>query len=104
MDSCPRQWMKKSPLAIGSMQLPLIGCHVMFFATTYLLQLSKVTMGFCSHMCHLSMKEGSLFCFVVMKSTMNQIMFLVSLESSQRGRVHGLGSMTLVVQKFLNIE
>jgi hypothetical protein len=30
----------------------------------------------------------------------------VSLESSQQGRVHGLGSMTfgLVVQKFLNIE
>jgi hypothetical protein len=30
----------------------------------------------------------------------------VSLESSQKGRVHGFGSMTfgLVVQKFLNIE
>jgi hypothetical protein len=55
------------------------------------------------------MKEGSLFCFVVMKSIkigMLQIMFLVSLESSQKGGVHGLGSMTvgLGVQKFLNIE
>jgi hypothetical protein len=45
MDSCPRQWMKKSPLAIGSMQLPLIGCHVMFFATTYLLQLFQSDYG-----------------------------------------------------------
>jgi hypothetical protein len=35
-----------------------------------------------------------------------QIMFLVSLESSQRGGVHGLGSMTfgIAVQKFLNTE
>jgi hypothetical protein len=33
-------------------------------------------------------------------------MFLVSLESSQQGAVHGLGSMIfgLAVQKFLNIE
>jgi len=33
-------------------------------------------------------------------------MFLVSLESSQQGGVHGLGSMPfgLAVQKFLNIE
>jgi hypothetical protein len=31
-------------------------------------------------------------------------MFLVSLESSQQARVHGLGSMTfgLAMQKFLN--
>jgi hypothetical protein len=55
------------------------------------------------------MKEGSLFCFVVMRSTepgMLQIMFLVSLESSGKGRVHGLGSMMfgLTMQKFLNIE
>jgi hypothetical protein len=37
---------------------------------------------------------------------MLQIVFLVSLESSRRGGVHGLGSMTfgLAVQKFLNIE
>jgi hypothetical protein len=37
---------------------------------------------------------------------MLQIAFLVSLESSQGGGVHGLGSMTFgfVVQKFLNIE
>jgi hypothetical protein len=37
---------------------------------------------------------------------MLQIMFLVSLESSQQGGVHALGSMMfgLVVQKFLNIE
>jgi hypothetical protein len=34
---------------------------------------------------YLSMKEGSLFCFVIMKSTelgLLQIVFLVSLESS----------------------
>jgi hypothetical protein len=37
---------------------------------------------------------------------MLQIAFLVSLESSQGGGVHQLGSMPfgLVVQKFLNIE
>jgi hypothetical protein len=37
---------------------------------------------------------------------MLQIMFLVSLESSQQQWVHGLGSMMfgLVVQKVLNIE
>jgi hypothetical protein len=55
------------------------------------------------------MKGGSLFCFVVMGSTKPQmlhIVFLVSLESSQQGGVHGLGSMMfgLVVQKFLNTE
>jgi hypothetical protein len=37
---------------------------------------------------------------------MLQIMFLMSLESSQQEWVHGLGSMMfgLVVQKFLNVE
>ncbi len=58
---------------------------------------------------YLSMKEGSLFCFVVMRSTelgCFRLCFLVTLESSQQGGVHMLGSMTfgLVVQKFLNIE
>jgi hypothetical protein len=57
---------------------------------------------------HLSMKEGSLFCSYEMHRTrMLQILFLVSLESSRRGGVHGLGSMMmfgLAVQKFLNIE
>ncbi len=50
------------------------------------------------------MKEGSLFCFVVMRST--EPVFLVSLESSQRGGMHGLGSITFgpAVQKLLNIE
>ncbi len=59
----------------------------------------------------MSMKEGSLFCFVVMRSikpgcVMLQIMFLVSLESSRGGGVHGLGSMIfrLAMQKFLVIE
>jgi hypothetical protein len=35
-----------------------------------------------------------------------QIVFLVSLEGSRGGGVHGLGSLVfgLVVQKFLNIE
>jgi hypothetical protein len=58
----------------------------------------------------LSMKEGSLFCFVLFCSYevhwigMLQIVFLVSLESSGQGWMHGLGSMTfgLEVQKFLN--
>ncbi len=39
---------------------------------------------------NLSMKEGSLFCFVVMRSRMLWILFLVSLESSWRGGLHGL--------------
>jgi hypothetical protein len=59
------------------------------------------------------MKEGSLFCFVlycryeIHQSWMLKIVFLLSFESSQQGRVHGLfGSMAfgLGVQKFLNIE
>jgi hypothetical protein len=60
----------------------------------------------------LYMKEGSLFCFVLFCSyemhqiKMLQIVFLVFLESSPRGRVHGFGSMAfgLVMKKFLNIE
>jgi hypothetical protein len=37
---------------------------------------------------------------------MLQIVFLVSLQSSRQGGVHGLGFMTfgLAVQKFLNID
>jgi hypothetical protein len=53
------------------------------------------------------MKEGSLFCsYEIHQSRMLQMAFWVSLESSQQGVVHGLGSMTfgLVAQKFLNIE
>ncbi len=53
------------------------------------------------------MKEGSLFCsYQIHWISMLQIVFLVSLESSQREWVHGLGSMTigLAVQKMLNIE
>jgi hypothetical protein len=53
------------------------------------------------------MKEGSLFCsYEIHETRMLQIVFLVSLESSQQGGVHGLGSMTfgLAAQKFLNIE
>jgi hypothetical protein len=61
---------------------------------------------------NLSLKEGSLFCFVlfcddeVHQIGMLQIMFLVSLESSIQGGVHRVGFITfgLVVQKFLNIE
>jgi hypothetical protein len=63
---------------------------------------------------NLSMKEGSLFCFMVMRSTEPgrfRSCSWVSTESSQLGGVHGLGwglvgSMTfgLAVQKFLNIE
>ncbi len=55
----------------------------------------------------LSMKEGSLFCsYEIQRTGMLEIVFLVSWESSRRGGVHGLGSMTfgLAVQKFLNIE
>jgi hypothetical protein len=55
------------------------------------------------------MKEGSLFCFVgceIHRTGMLQLVFLVSLESSRRGGLHGLGSMAfgLGVKKFLNIE
>ncbi len=56
---------------------------------------------------HLSMKEGSLFCsYEIHRTGMLQIMFLVSLENSWWGGVHGIGYMTfgLAVQKFLNIE
>jgi hypothetical protein len=59
---------------------------------------------------HLSMKEGCLFCFVctdeIHQTGMLQITFLVSLESSRGGGVHGLGFMAfgLAVQKFLNIK
>jgi len=56
---------------------------------------------------NLSMKEGSLFCsYEIQRTRMLQIVFLVSRESSRRGGVHGLGSMTfgLAVEKFLNIE
>jgi hypothetical protein len=54
------------------------------------------------------MKEGCfvLFCsYEIHRTGMLQIVFLVSLESSRREGVHGLGSMMfgLVVQKFLNI-
>jgi hypothetical protein len=47
-----------------------------------------------------------LFCGYGMLQTGIFQIVLVSLESSQRGRVHGLGSMMfgLAVQKFLNIE
>ncbi len=50
------------------------------------------------------MKEGSLFCFVLFCSykihgtKMLRIVFLVALESSQQGAVHGLGSMTKVLE------
>jgi hypothetical protein len=56
------------------------------------------------------MKQGSLlvlFCTNEINRTgMLQTVFLVSLESSQIGGLHWLGSMMfgLVVQKFLNIE
>jgi hypothetical protein len=56
---------------------------------------------------HLPMKEGSLFCnYEIHQTRMLQIVFLVSLESSQWGGVHGLGSIKfgLVVQMFLNIK
>jgi hypothetical protein len=56
------------------------------------------------------MKEGNLFCFVIMKSTESGCFKLCSwclLKTlDEEGGVHGLGSMTfgLVMQKFLNIE
>jgi hypothetical protein len=46
---------------------------------------------------HLSMKEGGLFCFVGTRSTKPRCFRLcsfLSLESSQQGGMHGLGSMT----------
>jgi hypothetical protein len=61
---------------------------------------------------YLSMKEDSLCCFVLFRTyeinriRILHIVFLVSLESSQRIGLHGLGSMMfgLAMQKFLNIE
>ncbi len=56
---------------------------------------------------NLSMKEGGLFCnYEIHRTGMLQIVFVVSLESSRWGGVHGLGSVMfgLAVQKFLNIE
>ncbi len=58
------------------------------------------------------MKEGSLFVLLLFctdeihRTGMLQIVFLVSLESSQGGGVHWLGFIAfgLAVQKFLNIE
>jgi hypothetical protein len=56
------------------------------------------------------MKQGSFVCFVctdeIHQAGMLQIVFLVSLESSQGGGVHQLGFMLfgLAMQKFLNIE
>jgi hypothetical protein len=56
------------------------------------------------------MKEGSLFLlfctYEIHPTGMLQITFLVSLESSQGGGVHGLGSMAFghAVQKFLNMN
>ncbi len=57
------------------------------------------------------MKEGSLFCFVVMRSTKAGCFRSCSwclwkaVDEEEKG-VHGLGCMVfgLVVQKFLNIE
>jgi hypothetical protein len=52
----------------------------------------------------------SLFCFVctyeIHQTRLLHIAFFISLESSQGGGVHQLGSMTfgLAVKKFLNIE
>jgi hypothetical protein len=48
------------------------------------------------------MKEGSLFCFIIMRSTKLGCLFKVSLQSFRWGEVHRLGSMMfgLVVQKF----
>jgi hypothetical protein len=72
--------------------------------------LETKTKKFLKLVTHLSMKEGSLFCFVcsyeIHQTRTLEIVFLVSLESSPQGGVHGLGSMTfgLVLQKLLNIE
>jgi hypothetical protein len=56
------------------------------------------------------MKEGSLFVlfctYEIHQTRMLQITFLVSLESSQGGGVHGLGSIMFghAGQKFLNMN
>ncbi len=59
--------------------------------------------------CHLSMKEGSLFCFVVMRSTepgcFRSCSWCLWQALDEDGCI-GFGSMTfgLAVQKFLNME
>ncbi len=89
---------------LGWIQLWLSGCFYFCFSTIFRKSWTHHTWT------HLSMKEGSLFCFVLFcsyeihRTQMLQIVFLASLESSLRGRVHELGSMTfeLAMQKFLN--
>jgi hypothetical protein len=89
---------------------------------TYSFMKSKVVLSKPTLMNHLSMKEGSLFCFVVMRSTKSECFRSCSWcrwktldeDRNASDRVLGVvgklsmrtGSMTfgLVVQKFLNIE
>jgi hypothetical protein len=56
---------------------------------------------------YLSMKEGSLFLFCIYEihcTGMLQVMLLVSLESSRRGGVHGLGSMAFLLRPKFGVE
>jgi hypothetical protein len=85
-----------------------IHCKTMFTCWVSLF-CNEFTLGPTAHATLLSMKEGSLFCFVVMRSTEPGSFRSCSwclLESSWWGGVHGLGSMAcgLAVQKCLNIE
>ncbi len=113
---------KKRPICIEG---PAFGAHIMFLGwvksgygrfevwtnvgsvcpfqhTHWILVLRFLQFG---HRVWTSIYEGRLFVlfcnYEIHRTGMLQIVFLVSLESSPRGGVHGLGH---VVQKFLNID
>jgi hypothetical protein len=78
-----------------------------YASTPYILSIINQSIEWLKTNVYLSIKEGSLFCsYEIHWTGMLHIVFLVSLESSWRGGVHGLGSMVfgLGVRKFLNIE
>jgi hypothetical protein len=75
--------------------------------TTLSLQPSNLGMPLGSSLPIYLWRKVVCFCsYEIHWTRMLQIVFLVSLESSWQGGVHGIGSMTfgLAVQKFLNIE
>ncbi len=67
--------------------------NIIFFMNPFIFWLPARTCWGNLAILYLSMKEGSLFCFVVMRSTKTGCFRSCSLESSWWGGVHGLGSM-----------
>ncbi len=84
----------------------ILGLHLGCL-TTLSLQPSNLGMPLGSSLPIYLWRKVVCFCsYEIHWTRMLQIVFLVSLESSWQGGVHGIGSMTfgLAVQKFLNIE